>query len=190
MPTFNLLIATVGRPSLERQLKSVVNQLSADDCLTVVFDGCPIQDLQILKGFACPVDLYSEPVALGHWGHEVRNKYAHIMQKRDFVMHGDDDDIYVANAIASLRKHCTDIAVLYIAKMCDIAAGGIIPRDNSIYLGNIGTPCGIVPWEVNSNSNVKWELFRGGDCRFYENASNYATITFLDQIIYVVRPPL
>jgi len=98
--------------------------------------------------------------------------------------------MYVNNAIPYLRHNCTDTSSLYIAKMFDITAGGIIPRDNKLYLGNIGTPCGIVPWAINSNSNVKWGLKRGGDYYFYENASKYATITFLDQIIYVVRPPL
>ena len=186
MTTFNLLIATIGRPTLERQLQSLLPQLQEVDCLTVVFDGTSVQNLPILKEFKCTVELYSEPKALGFWGHAVRNKYAKIMKQRDFVLHGDDDDIYLPNVIDNLRILCTNNKTLYIAKMDD-PCYGVLPKTNEIIPGNIGTPCGIVPWKDNMRS--RWGLYNGADANFYKSIANFnKDIVFLDLLIYKVRP--
>jgi len=148
-PSFHLLIATIGRPSLERQLQSVVHQLQSDDCLTIVFDGRPIQNLPILKEFKCQLQLYSEPQALGHWGHGIRNKYASMLKRCDFVMHGDDDDTYTPNTFEVLRTRCTDMNTLYVAQMNAPKSGGIIPKSKIIQINDIGTPCGIIPFDAN-----------------------------------------
>jgi len=189
MPTFNVLIATINRPTLIRQLESLVPQLSAEDCITVVFDGLDkIPELSILKKFKCCVDVYNEPIALGFWGHSIRNKYAGIMKPRDFVLHGDDDDVYTPNALDLLRTNCLDTTVLYIAQMDD-PGYGCLPNRHEICSGNIGTPCGIVPWAINSNENAKWLLAYGGDSWFYMDANKLAKeVKFFDFVIYVVKP--
>ena len=38
-PTFHILICSIGRPSLKIILDSLKNQLSADDAITIIFDG-------------------------------------------------------------------------------------------------------------------------------------------------------
>lgn len=185
MPTFNVLIATIGRPTLERQLRSLVPQLSPEDVLTVVFDGLPIQTLRVFDEFKCPVILYSESTALGWWGHGVRNKYAPLLQKTDFVMHGDDDDVYAPNALSDCRVMCVSLTTLYVARM-RVPSGKLIPTINTINEGNIGTPCGIIPWD--SNVKGKWGLRYGGDCDFYESVKKVTrVVVFLASIIYLVR---
>jgi hypothetical protein len=185
MPTFNILIATIGRPSLLKQLNSLLPQLQESDCLTVVFDGTKLQELPIFKEFKCTVDLYSEPVALGFWGHAVRNKYAYILKQRDFVLHGDDDDIYTPNALEKLRELCTDTNKLYVAKM--LLGDRQIPAGPHIWFKDMATPCGIVPW--NENKNSAWIYKIGGDYHFYKGLERrLKTVIFLDVIIYVVRP--
>ena len=136
MYTFNVLIATIGRSTLERQLRSLVPQLFPEDVLTIVFDGLQIQSLNVFKEFKCTVILYSEPVALGWWGHGIRNKYASLLQKTDFVLHGDDDDVYTSNALSDCRARCVSLTTLYVARM-RVPCGLSMPTGNIIKEGNI-----------------------------------------------------
>jgi hypothetical protein len=185
MPSFNILIATVGRPTLQRMLDSLSPQLSESDCLTLVFDGhATIPEFNTL-GFKCKVQQYCEPVALGFWGHAIRNKYAPLLEKRDFVMHADDDDHYYPNVFPELKSLCSDTNTLYIAKMRD-AYGRNLPDGSFIKLDHIGTPCGIIPYELNMKGT--WLTRYGGDGLFYQEISALGNpIVHLSTLIYHVR---
>jgi hypothetical protein len=181
--TFNCLIATTGRKSLQNMLNSVLRQLSKKDCLTIVYDGhstIPYFDLSLAK---CKVNQYYEPVALKYWGHGIRNKYSNIMEPRDFVLHADDDDTYDKNAFNYLRQKCTNTKYIYIAKM----KNGPNIYGTALKKNYIGTPCGIIPYDYNKNA--KWAYEYGGDGMFYEELkSKYKNnIKFLDKVIYYVR---
>jgi glycosyltransferase involved in cell wall biosynthesis len=183
--TFNILIATVGRPSLQNMINSLNNQLNENDCLTIVFDGhlsLPSFDLSQLK---CKVNQYFEPINLGYWGHAIRNKYSDLLEKRDFIMHADDDDIYIENTFNFFRKKCINTNTLYIG--CMKFNKTIIPKNNIIKEGNIGTPCGIIPYDLNLKG--KWLERSGGDGAFYEQISQYTNkILFLEKVFYIIRP--
>jgi hypothetical protein len=183
--SFNILIATLGRPSLQRMLDSLSSQLNQQDCLTIVFDGhseIPVFDL---SKFNCSIKQYFEPVALGSWGHAIRNKYASVLDKRDFVMHADDDDIYLPNVFAELRKQCLDTHTLYIAKMYLSRLNRVIPEGNFIKINHIGTPNGIIPYDLNRLQ--QWKYQYGGDGLFYESLSRLSHKTvFLPTVIYQV----
>ena len=183
--TFNILIATVGRPTLQNMINSLNNQLNENDCLTIVFDGhlsLPSFDLSQLK---CKVNQYFEPINLGYWGHAIRNKYSNLLEKRDFIMHADDDDIYIENTFNFFRKKCINTNTLYIG--CMKFNKTIIPKNNIIKEGNIGTPCGIIPYDLNLKGT--WLYRFGGDGSFYEQLSVYANkIVFLEKIFYITRP--
>ena len=183
MPTFNVLIATVGRESLQTMLDSLKNQLNESDHLTIVFDGVKRQNCVVTE-FKCKVHIFEEPVALKYWGHAVRNKYASLLEKTDFVMHADDDDRYVPDAFDQLRKVCIDTKdTLYFAKM---VMGAILPKDGKGILGNVGTPCGIIPYKFNTAG--KWGLYGGGDGFFYKDISIVIkNVVWLPNIIYLVR---
>ena len=181
--TFNCLITTTGRKSLQNMLNSLLSQLTKDDCLTIVFDGhssIPKFDLSLAK---CQVKQYFEPKALGFWGHGARNKYAPLLEKRDFVLHTDDDDKYVNDAFTYLRNICNDEKNIYIALM----QAGKEMYGREIKENLIGTPCGIIPYEYNKRS--EFLLRRGGDADFYKKLQKLypKNIVFLDKIIYTVR---
>ena len=185
-PTFNVLIATIGRPTLQNMLNSLCSQLCCDDCLTVVFDGHTELPTQFdFSKFKCEIKLHYEAVALKYWGHGIRNKYASLLEKRDFVMHADDDDEYISNAFSIIRHEIGDFNTLYICKFCDVH-NNIIPRVNIIKKYNIGTPSGIIPYELNKLG--KWQYRYGGDGVFYEEIAKKASnIVFLNKVIYTVN---
>jgi len=191
--TFNCLIATIGRKTLQNMLNSLSGQLSKDDCLTIVFDGHSSIPYFDISKFKCKVNQYFEPVALKFAGHGIRNKYKNLLEKRDFILHADDDDIYVDDAFDYLRKNCIDEKTLYIVLM---------KNKNNIYgkiikMNFIGTPCGIIPYEYNKNATWGCGNYTnkdkdkntgiGGDGLFYEElARKYKdNIIFLNKIIYM-----
>jgi hypothetical protein len=183
--SFNVLIATIGRPTLQRMLDSLYPQLDAIDCLTIVFDGHASPPVFDISNFKCKVFQYCEPIPLGFFGHGIRNKYASILEKRDFVMHGDDDDIYLEDSFNQLRKMIVCNNTLYIAKL--IAGNIHLGCGPYICVGNIGTPNGIVPYNLNQLG--EWKPFYGGDGEFYITISNIAKKTeYLNIVIYRVRP--
>lgn len=188
MPTFQILIATVGRPQLQRMLDSFLPQLTCDDQLTIVFDGkdhIPTFDFSLAK---CSVKQYHETEALGYFGHGIRTKYSNILEPRDFVMHFDDDDYIVPDSLNKLRELCSDTSTLYISRITSNRATHICPTIGTtvIETGNIGTPCGVIPYELNKQG--KWLPEFGGDGAFYEQISKLANVKFLDIIHYIVRP--
>ena len=133
--SFNVLIATVGRPILQRMLDSLYDELNEIDCLTIVYDGHKTIPSFDLSKFKCKIIQYYEPIPLGHWGHGIRNKYASLLEKRDFVMHADDDDSYIKNSFNNLRNLIKSNDILYVTKMI-ILPKNIIPYNNHIYIGN------------------------------------------------------
>ena len=195
-PSFNVLIATTGRSTLQQMLDSLSGQLEERDCLTIVYDGLatlPTVPTFNIKKFVCKVQQFCEPVALGYWGHGIRNKYADLLEKRDFVMHADDDDVYYSGSFENLRNECKYTNTLYIAKARNIASIAkkcgcdIIPKTNSILIGQIGTPCGIIPYALNKEGI--WELCYGGDGIFYKQIEQKAeSIQFLQSFIYNINP--
>jgi hypothetical protein len=183
--SFNILIATIGRPTLQRMLDSLSPQLVESDCLTIVFDGrATIPEFNV-SGFKCKVNQFCEPVALGFWGHAIRNKYASLLEKKDFVMHADDDDCYYPNVFPELRALCKSTNTLYVAKIRH-RNGVHVPEGAFIKINHIGTPCGIIPYDLNTKGT--WTSVYGGDGRFYEQIASLGNpIVFLPTLIYHVR---
>ena len=186
MPSFHILIATIGRPTLQRMLNSVLPQLTKDDHLTIVFDGHSSIPAFDLSSAVCNVHQYVESIPLGFWGHGIRNKYASIIEKTDFVMHADDDDSYSLDTFEYLRSKCMDTSTLYVAKMRGSCGYRVFPDIDFIQVHHIGTPCGIIPFDLNKTGH--WKHDWGGDGLFYEGiAKNVSNVVFLDKIIYFVR---
>lgn len=189
MPSFHILIATTGRPSLQTMLESLVPQLTAVDHITIVFDGCPAQPVVDVSG-ACQIHWHEQHPALGAWGHGIRNTWSKRLVKTDFVLHADDDDVYAEGAFDFLRKHCRNHRTLYIARF-KRPNGDLIPPFTGVIRENfIGTPCGIIPFDLNEwgAKGSNWLLRRGGDGKFYEAiARRAARIQELEFVIYLVR---
>jgi len=191
VPTFQVLIATTGRSSLQNMLCSLMFELKQHDCLTIVYDGNKIpEEIKVFlqENFKCQIDIYEEPIPLGFWGHGIRNKYASLLSPRDFVLHADDDDNYVRGVFDYLRTTCVNTDTLYIGKMYfgKYAWKEYMPDDsNNIEIGNISTQCGIIPFNLN-NCGEQWGNFYGGDGAFYMGLQKKTnSLVFLDKIIYI-----
>ena len=183
-PTINVLIATLGNPSLQRQLNSIAPQLKKQDWLTIVFDSHSTIPCFDLSQFRCNIRQFCEPSPLGYWGHGIRNKYAFLLDPTDFVMHADDDDMYTEDAFDHIRINCVDKTKLYVFLMKN--------KDNfygyTLSINHVGTPCGVIPYEYNKQSD--WGYFYGGDGAFYEklNAKYSSNVVYVNEVIYNVRP--
>ena len=183
MPSFHILIASIGRPSLQIMLNSLLPQLRACDHVTIVFDDVEPPQLNTERA-ECQIHIHRQTPNLGAWGHGIRNTYAKRLEPTDFVMHADDDDIYTKGAFDQLRKLCRNPMLLYIAKMDK--RGIIFPLATYIKEGEIGTPCGIIPYQLNKLGN--WLPRIGGDGKFYEGIARRAKgVRFLDAVIYKVE---
>jgi len=79
MTTLSLLVVTSGRPTLSRTLAGLIPQLRAgDEVLIDVNDDAP-------------------------WGHRARNRLM-PRAKGDFLVFVDDDDLYAADALKTIRR--------------------------------------------------------------------------------------
>ena len=195
LPTFNVVLPTVGRASLRRMLSSLQTQLLPADCLTVIFDGgdaAVVAAFQSqLNSFLCRVDLIVEPQRLGAWGHNARTKHAPSLTRRDFVVHADDDDYYAPGAFDVLRLLCVDRAVLYLTHYYDVRLRRFVPDlfDHEVRVGNISTQCGIIPYDVNGKA--VWAPVHGGDGMFYRALFELGVPFHLlvGVVTYVYNPP-
>jgi hypothetical protein len=188
--TFHILIATIGRKTLQNMLNSLLPQLSAEDCVTVVYDGFDTNHMPTFNfsQATCKVNQLCEPVSLGYWGHGIRNKYANLLEPRDFVLHADDDNIYLPGAFKYMREKCTDFTKIYILETSITFNAKTFLRTHILQVGNVDTANGVIPYEYNKQSH--WGLKIGGDGEFYVGlqAKYPNRFIFLHKLIYFFRP--
>lgn len=194
-PTFHILIATAGRPTLKNQLDSLKDELRENDAITIVFDGPGTKEKSgyneswFSGHLSTHTVIVQDPnLGAGIGGEPVRTKYQTLLKpETTFIMYADDDDEYIKGSFEKLRISCMDPEVLYIAKMFRAdSPEAIIPKQNKhIIAGDIGTPNGIVPF--HSAGKAEWGLRYGGDYDYYNNLSkNVKDVVFLDISIYKI----
>ena len=182
-PSLHILIATTGRPHIFGMLASL-SDLETTDFVTIVFDGFNDEDfIKAVIMYAdrillCTVFTFIEyPVALGFFGHGVRNRYNQL--QGDFVMHVDDDDIVLPGSIEKIKSTCTNTNIVYIFRMRNKDSSSVVWNSkNKLRLGDIGTPCGVIPTWINAMG--RWGLTYGGDFMFYTSIVPHA-----DEVIFV-----
>ena len=194
-PTFHILIATGGRPSLKNMLDSLKDELTENDAITIVFDGPDAQEKSgynetWLHHHKANIKILTQTPNLGAGigGEPIRTKYqTQLSPRTTFIMHADDDDQYIPNSFNTLRQLCTDPNTLYFAKMnYSKYPERIVPTDNTIRYANIGTPNGIIPFD--SAGKAEWGMRYGGDFDYYNALQgNIDKNVFLDTIIYTVN---
>ena len=177
MKTFNVVIATIGRPTLQRMVDSIAPQLKKGDYLTLIFDGAPTD--VILKTEATVIQINNSEI-LGHHGHASRTRWQNYLPG-DYLMNADDDDAYVDGAMDIVREHCVDHK-LYVFQMQ--YNEHLIPKKHVIEFANIGTPCGVYPTDMLL---PEWPNEYGGDCKFYQSLEKILPVEFVDKLIYKVR---
>ena len=185
MPSLHILLATIGRHSLQTMLDSILPFLTDVDHLTIVFDG--VEPTQLNIETTGTVHIHHEPVALGFWGHGIRIKYAPLLERTDFILHCDDDDTYAPGAFDAVRASCTDISTLYMMKLYNVTRNTYLPAFPKIENRNISTQCGVIPYELNMKGT--WGPFYGGDFAFYESIEPFAPVVFVDSVIYLYNCP-
>ncbi len=181
MASFNCVIATAGRKSLKKAVQSILPQLNENDYLTIIFDGCPV-DEKVYAGARCKVDVYYEPKALGHWGHGARNKYQNTLPG-DYIFNGDDDDMWAPSAMEKIRKHCTEKKMYVFQFMFNQSRFPRPPWRTGV--GRVGTPNGVY---ANIGDFPEWVPIYGGDGMFYEKLAEKLEVEWIEEVIYIVRP--
>lgn len=187
---FHFLLPTIGRESIFNMIESLRDQVSEEDIFTIIFDGWDKDNVfekvkDITADFNCKVNVIYEKENYGYWGHKLRNeKYSNL--EGDFVLHLDDDDIYMPNTIKIAKRICTDKNKLYIFKIFS-PLHGILWKEPKVALRNISTQSGIIPTKLNNLGN--WGYSYGGDYEFYSGLThlcNEKDIVFVDLLIYKV----
>jgi hypothetical protein len=177
MKTFNVVIATSGRDTLQTMIDSIAPQLTGEDYLTIIWDSQPI-GLQINSD--CKVITIQNENALGFWGHASRSRWQNSLPG-DYIINGDDDDVFTSDAMSTIREHCIEDK-LYVFRM--EYSNTTIPNYHAIAYGNIGTPCGV----YKPGNLPEWPLEYGGDFKFYQELSKTKDPVFIDKTIYKIRP--
>lgn len=188
--SFHFLLATIGRPTLRNMVNSILPQLQKQDFLTIVFDGIgrtgafkPEEyETELSHKTLATIKVIVEPVNLGSWGHGIRSKHQNL--EGDFVLHCDDDDVYVENSIEIVRRIVSeDLEALYIFNI--VKKGKIFPICRTIWPGNLSTQNGVIPSKLNCQA--KWPLRYGGDGIFYVDIEKIAKrVIFVDFLIYIM----
>jgi hypothetical protein len=195
VPTFHILIATAGRPTLKKLLDSLKGELTDSDAITIVFDGPGAKEKSgydeswFSRHMSQHTVIVQDPnLGAGIGGEPIRTKYQTLLTpETTYIMHADDDDEYIKGSFEKLRNMCSDPEVLYIAKMrYSDKPGLVVPSQNTeIVQDDIGTPNGIIPF--HSAGKVKWGMRYGGDFDYYNALSKMVDkVVFLDLIIYTV----
>jgi hypothetical protein len=182
--SIHLLLPTIGRYSIFTMLESISNQITQNDYITIVYDGLlnadNVLDLkQYICNWNCNINIYIEKNNLGYWGHAIRNLYKDL--DGTFVFHIDDDDKLEENALTTIRSNCINKKYSYI--FCFKINDKKYWEYPEIKKGNIGTPCGVVPIEINKLCS--WGLKYGGDYDYYLGIKNNSKITFIQKITYI-----
>ena len=158
-------------------IDSIAPQLTDQDFLTVIWD-CP--KTAVNYNTTATILEIKNAHPMGHWGHGSRTFWQNSLPG-DYLINGDDDDIFVEDAMFTIREHCTEDK-LYVFQM--LQGEQRIPRHHAIEYTNIGTPCGV----YKPGGLPDWKFKYGGDYEFYKTLSETKEVEFIDKVIYKVKP--
>lgn len=121
MPTFSILVASSGRPSLSRTLESITPQmLPGDELIVDVNDDAP-------------------------WGHKARNRMTE-RAKGDWIAYMDDDDRYSEGAFEAMREGVvTAPERVHIFRMHYHIPGNLLWTEPVLREGNLSTQMFVFP---------------------------------------------
>lgn len=190
--SISIIIPTMGRATLLRALLSLSCQLHTDDQIILVSDGPSENVKRIADRSGVNHVIYESSYQYRNCGHRCGNAARDFgMRKatRDILAFLDDDDVYMPNALFSIRK-ITSIHnnVPIIFKMIH-TSGKVLWNAKSVTYGNIGTPMFVIP--NNQDKLGTWGLKSGGDFDFIsQTISNYSpdSVIWSNDIICCCRP--
>lgn len=144
-PSISIFFATIGKDSLTRILDTMCNQLSENDKIYVVVDGKQYHEKvkNMLSGYN--VQLILEDENLGYWGHGLRNKYQGMLEG-DYILHADDDDIYLENSIKTIKENIKKYyGEMLLFRVKILGLDKTVWSNTKLKRANISTACGVIP---------------------------------------------
>jgi glycosyltransferase involved in cell wall biosynthesis len=161
--SLSVIVASMGRPTLQRALDSIGDQLlPGDEVLVSVNLDAP-------------------------WGHRARNQLMPAA-RGDMLLFMDDDDAYVPGALATVRERVgSEADRIHIFRM-RYSTGEVLWRTPELGAGpgNVSTIMFCVPRMVALCAT--WGNRYEGDYDFIAAAAEYAPVAFHEDIIALVRP--
>jgi glycosyltransferase involved in cell wall biosynthesis len=183
--TVSVLVATLGRPTLERTLASITSQFLPGDQV-IVIGATP--DIEARAALAGCTFVQAQPGR--NWGgHERAVGIQHATG--DYVCFLDDDDVYVPGARVAMEQAMTSHpGQPTIFKMHIAWTGGALWTEPVLRMGNLGTPMLFLPNDARAKRGT-WDMKYGNDFRFIE-ACHYApdTIHWDPTVIANIKPEL
>jgi glycosyltransferase involved in cell wall biosynthesis len=189
MKRLSFFLTTIGRPTLTDALKSLETQLDENDNVYLFIDGIDYwnlvdKQLENFEDLKFNLKITYEKQNLGFWGCGLRNKYQNNLDG-DYILHCDDDDVYMDDAIEKIKSHCKDDQSINFFKFyLNYAFNHFVWNAPVLTISDIGTPSGVIP-NVPEKFGT-WGNRYGGDFDFYNSCKfNH---NFIDDFIYVVKP--
>jgi hypothetical protein len=184
----SIIVPTCGRPTLENTLRSISEQkLEEGDEVLVVTDGPRPLAASLFRAFAlrgCCV----ETKASGDYGGRQRNRGMDLA-RGDYLLFMDDDDIYEADALATIRAALHEAPNRpHLFRMRYAWTGRVLWAERTVRLGNISTQMIAFP---NRRRLRRWDSQHGHDFRFVENNLPHwppHSLVWREEIIAVIRP--
>ena len=178
--SINIIIATTNRPTLRRMVDAIAEQVTIGDFVTLLFDGV-LPDQYPQKVLPCTVISVAELRQQGHWGHGIRSKYQNYLPG-DWLWNVDDDDVILPGALDAIRSTCIDSSNIYFFKFYHATQQKTYWHTAGVhYLGNVGTPSGVIP---NQHNLPDWRPIHGGDGYFMEHCARLLKPVWVDRVIY------
>lgn len=188
--SFNVILTSVGRPTLSRMLGTFAHQLTRHDFISVLSDIDPAnvaliratnETLHAAFCHGCTKIFRQNDPPLGAIGHRSRTVHQASLPGA-FHLHADDDDYYTPDAFEIIRSVVTTLVPrVYIFRVAkenyypaknrrELIAFPVLDNNDPLKVGlyNGGTPCGVVR-NVGEELPI-WRPTIGGDAVFWEDA--------------------
>jgi glycosyltransferase involved in cell wall biosynthesis len=140
-----VIIPTLGRPTLERQLASIATQLCDGDEVLMVGDGPQPLAAKLAEAFGAPLSYFElRSPKPNMWGDPQRN-FAMPLARGDYLVFQDDDNVMLPGAFAAMRAAAAEDPGRPLIFRVRYLDGRIAPSGDALLYGDFDTACGIWP---------------------------------------------
>lgn len=187
MKLTKFIIPSVGRDTLDRTLVSLINQKKQDWSCVVVFDDVDYSSSLLEDKRIETIKLdkkHGDKISYHGNGGKVRNFGLETVKDEKWISFVDDDDFLMTNYIDDLVLFDEYDIIIHKAKY--IKDGIVLPRDERIYIGNVG-----IFFSVKSNivqeNNIRFENGEYEDINFLIECTKFTDkIYFNKKINYII----
>lgn len=167
MSTVSFIIATIGRPSLQRTLESI--ETRPGDEILVVADLTTTRNLSAQPFIANNPQVRLLDCPRGNdWGHRERT-FAMPLARGSFLSFMDDDDYYSPGHRSAMEEAMSshpNSPTIFSMRLHHMG-GLVLWQDKEVRCGQVGTPMYFPP---NDPSKLgTWPPHYGGDCTFMQS---------------------